>query len=265
MGHQRRKRRPRQQLRQCCQVSGAAAGTPGTLVGTFSDDSLNFPESIAADTSTSTILIGNYASGSATVYDLTGNFVKNVGAGYSSFPVGIASDGAGGLWLANYNDSNVTHVVADGTAQNIDCCNSAESVSVDPKGNVWVANASPNGTDYTFSEISNGGIVLLNEQGGGGVTTPGGGAIDAAGQFWVANYYGSSFSEIAGNSASVPAGTPLSPFGFGLDANLIEPFAIAPDPSGNLWISNRAMDSVVMFFGLATPTATPAPPFPTAP
>jgi hypothetical protein len=63
----------------------------------------------------------------------------------------------------------------------------------------------------------------------------------------------------------VPAGTALSPFAYGRDAKLIEPFAVAADASGNLWVSNRAMNNVVMFFGLATPTATPAPPFPTAP
>ncbi len=244
---------------------GAETGTPGALVNTFSDDSISFPESIAADTSNNTILIGNYASGSATVYDLKGKFVKNVGSGFSSFPVGIASDGSGGLWLANYNGSDITHVAADGTAQNTSCCDSAESVALDPKGNVWVANAGAASGEYTFSEVSASGAVVLNDQTGAGVQTPGGAAVDAAGQFWVANYYDGSVSEIAGNSAGVPAGTALSPFAYGKDAKLIEPFAIAADASGNLWVSNRAMNNVVMFFGLATPTATPAPPFPTAP
>lgn len=245
--------------------TGAETSTPGTLVNTYSDASLNFPESIAADTSNNTILIGNYAGGSATVYDLNGNFIKNVGSGYSSFPVGIASDGAGGLWLANYNSTNITHVLANGTAENTTCCNSAEAVATDPQGNVWVTNAALDSGEYTFSEVSNAGVVLLNQQSGGGISTPGGAAVDAGGQFWVVNYYDGSLSEIAGNAAGVPAGTPLTPFALGKDAHLLEPFAIAPDASGNLWVSNRAMSDIVMFFGLATPTATPAAPLPTAP
>ncbi len=244
---------------------GASSGAPGTLVGAFYDDSLYFPESIAADTTNNTILIGNHAGSTATVYDLNGNFLRNVGQGYAYGPLGIAPDGAGGLWLANQGYNSVTHVLADGTAQNTTCCSTPSALAVDPGGNVWVTNSDPDGNVYTFSEVSSTGTLLLGQQSAGGLFTPGGAAVDAAGQFWVANYYDGSFSEIAGNSTTVPAGTGLTPFGLGKDAGLIEPFAIAPDASGNLWISNRAKDNVVMFFGMATPTATPAPPLPTAP
>jgi hypothetical protein len=44
-----------------------------------------------------------------------------------------------------------------------------------------------------------------------------------------------------------------------------EPFALALDPSGNVWVSDENANQVVMFFGLATPTATPVGPTPTAP
>ncbi len=244
---------------------GASSAAPGTLVGTFYDDSLYFPESIAADTTTNTILIGNHAGSTATVYDLDGNLLRNVGQGYAYGPLGIASDGAGGLWLANQGYDSVTHVLADGTAQNTTCCSTPGALAVDPGGNVWVTNADPEGNAYTFSEVSSTGMLLQSQQSAGGLFTPGGAAVDAGGQFWVANYYDGSFSEIAGNSTTVAAGTGLTPFGLGKDAGLVEPFAIAPDASGNLWISNRAKDTVVMFFGLATPTVTPAPPLPKAP
>ena len=244
---------------------GASSSTPGTLVNTFSDQTLYFPESIAADTTNNTILIGNYASGTATIYDLNGNFLRNVGSGYSSYTIGVAADGAGGLWLANEGAQDVTHVAADGTAQNATCCDGPGALAVDPQANVWVANTLPNGGSFTFSEVSSTGALRITEQSAGGLFTPGGAAIDAAGQFWVTNYYDGSFTEIAGNNATVSAGTGISPFAFGKDAALLQPFAIAPDASGNLWISNRVRNSLVMFFGLATPTATPAPPLPAAP
>lgn len=244
---------------------GASSNAPGTLVNSFSDESLYFPESIAADTTNNTILIGNYASGTATIYDLSGNFLRNVGSGYSSYTIGVAADGAGGLWLANEGAQDVTHVAADGTAKNTTCCNGPGALAVDPLANVWIANTLPNGNSFTFSEASSTGALLLTEQTAVGLFTPGGAAIDAGGQFWVTNYYDGSFTEIAGNSTGVAAGTGISPFGFGKDAALLQPFTIAPDASGNLWISNRVRNSLVMFFGLATPTATPAPPLPTAP
>ena len=74
------------------------------------------------------------------------------------------------------------------------------------------------------------------------------------------------FSEVAGNNATVPAGTALSPpMGFGLDAQMSLAYTIAPDASGNLWIAVRKGNNLRMFFGLATPTATPATPIPVAP
>ena len=244
---------------------GASSGAPGTLVNTFSDPTLYFPESIAADTTQNTILIGNYASGTATVYDLNGNFLRNVASGYSSYTIGVAPDGAGGLWLANEGAGDVTHVAADGTAHNTACCDGPGALAVDPQANVWVANTLPNGNGFTFSEVSGTGALRIAEASAGGLDTPGGAAVDAGGQFWVTNYYDASFSEIAGNRAAVAPGTGISPFAFGKDAGLLQPFAIAPDASGNLWISNRVRNSLVMFFGLATPTATPAAPLPTAP
>jgi hypothetical protein len=44
-----------------------------------------------------------------------------------------------------------------------------------------------------------------------------------------------------------------------------EPNYIAPDRSGNLWVSNQSNNSITMFYGIAAPTATPIQPIPTAP
>jgi hypothetical protein len=46
---------------------------------------------------------------------------------------------------------------------------------------------------------------------------------------------------------------------------MLEPYALAVDASGNIWISNEAGNNLVMFFGMAAPTRTPRPPVPVAP
>jgi len=38
---------------------------------------------------------------------------------------------------------------------------------------------------------------------------------------------------------------------------LLQPFAVAIDPSGNLWVSNFGNDTVTKFISIAAPVATP--------
>ena len=259
---------------------GASSGTPGAEIGQYYDGSLSFPESIASDPSgAGTILIGNYVGGTVTFYNLDGTFRTNLGSRQAAFPVSVVSDGAGGAWAGDQGDDNIVHIFANNTVQKVACCNDAQTVALDPEGNVWVTNFDPVGHTpaYTFSEVTAAGTVAIDEKSGAGLYSPGGGAVDAGGQFWVANYYGSgggkygTISEIAGNNTSVPAGTALTPVtGLGKDAQMSLAYTLAPDASGNIWVAVRnstsqGVYSLRMFFGLATPTATPATPVPQAP
>ena len=249
---------------------GSAMSSPGAVIngngGTnFYDSSIDFPYDISADR-LGNLLIANYANGTATEYSTATNapVATGLGSGYGAYTVAGASDGAGGVWLANNASGTVTHALAGGATSNVNCCAAPEGLATDPAGNVWVS-------DYfnsSVSAISFAGAVIVNQVTAGGLAYPSHLSVDAGGTVWVANYHGSSISAISsGTVAGEPvAGTAISPStGLGLDANLIEPYAVVPDRSGNLWVSNFYQNNLVMFLGLATPTSTPTLPLPVAP
>jgi streptogramin lyase len=106
--------------------------------------------------------------------------------------------------------------------------------------------------------------VISSGYTGGGLDQPNGIAVDGSGTVWTTNYHGGSITELAGAATAKP-GAILSPSaGFGTTANLVEPYAVAIDPSGNVWISNFAtvpapgkQGTITEFVGLATPVRTP--------
>lgn len=233
---------------------GAAMGTPigNTYLYTAGID---WPHGLAADTN-GNVLVANYAKPSASVFNSSGADIADGYANTSSaLPVAVSADSYHGLWLANFGDTTVTHLDSTGNLrQRPNCCNGATGVSVDSQGNAWVSNY----YGSSVTEISDGGTVTLSNVTNGGINYPTGIMLDASQTVWVANYYGNSFTKLAGNGTTVAAGTALSPStGFGLDAKLAEPTAVTIDPSGNLWLPNYNSSTLTMFFGIATPTATP--------
>ncbi len=97
-------------------------------------------------------------------------------------------------------------------------------------------------------------------------------AVDAGQNVWITNAGAGSISEVAGAAGARPAGTAISPTvgvygqgGYGLDAAVINPYGIAIDRSGNVWVVDEYKAALTVFLGLATPTATPLRPVPTAP
>lgn len=247
---------------------GANSATPGSLLNGssyFYDVSIDFPRAVAAD-SNGDILIADYGNSSATIYSSTGQLIQSgVPAGAAALPVAISADSSHGFWLANQGDNSVTHISSSGALlAHTMCCDGASAIAIDPGGNAWVANYN-NGS---VSEVSSTGTILIDADSSGGIAgnNPNGIAIDAGETAWVANFRGNNFSALAGNAGDAAAGTALSPgTGYGLDAHLVLPFGIAPDASGDIWISNFGGSSIVMFFGLSTPTASPVIGGPSAP
>jgi streptogramin lyase len=178
------------------------------------------------------------------------------GGSFLQFPVALAVDSHHNAWVANQSGRlPVTKISADGSqVTNFNCdCDGASGVATDQNDNVWVTNY--NGD--SISELSSCGVLLLDAATGGGVAHPQGIAIDGAGTAWVANLHGNSISEIAGSSSAVH-GTYLSPVsGYGSDAALLNPFAIAVDSSGSIWVTNSGNNTLTQFVGGAVPISTP--------
>jgi hypothetical protein len=259
---------------------------PATL-GTstsFTDGSYNVPYALAADVN-GNIYLANSGNSSVTVLSSTGaDIAPDLGASLNlvAFPLAVAIDSTHGFWLSG--ETNVVHYAGPNAPTpgsllaNVTCCGQSYGMATDASGNLWVA-------DFLGSGINSGGAVaeIVTDTSGnatapisglntGGIDYPTSVAVDAAQNVWFSNNIGNSITELAGSSSSLPAGTALSPSagvhghgGFGLDAQLANPFTLLPDRSGNLWVSNEGLDTVTMFFGLAAPTVTPLQPIPTAP
>ncbi|MFC6646243.1 hypothetical protein ACFQBQ_11740 [Granulicella cerasi] len=148
------------------------------------------------------------------------------------------------------------------TPTQISCCDNGNAIASDPAGNLWVSNYGSS----SVSEISPANTVLINQASGGGLASPSALVIDANGNLFVPNYHGASLSVIAGSLGAKTPASAISPApGYGRDLSLIQPFATAVDASGNVWMTDRGANKIVMFFGLAAPTRTPMTAFPAVP
>lgn len=220
---------------------------------------LYYPTGIAADPN-GDMWIANFGNSTYALYSSSGTQIRTncnpSGCGYGAleFPVAVAVDSNHFAWFGDQSNDAVTRVSLDGSSvTEIGCCDGASGMAVDLQNNIWVANYFGN----SISELANTGTVISSSYNAGGVDHPQGIAVDAGDTVWVANYRGSSLTELAGANTASP-GSAISPStGLGVDADLLEPFALVIDASGNIWVSNQALNTVVEYLGLAVPVKTP--------
>jgi streptogramin lyase len=275
-------------------VPAATAGIPGVGLRESYGIAIDGSDNVWIANDQSVTGANNHHNGSVSEFSSAG--VELSGYGYNGggiyFPLAVATDSSGAIWIADYGSSAATLLADDGSAISgasgyaASALPFTSAVAVDPSHNAWfavqkgVAQVTPTGAVNSYSCCSDPAGIAIDSAGNvwvadysassvveltaagtvahrttlvGGSAGPQGIAVDGAGNVWVADYRGNTVVELAGTTA-----TALSPVqGFGLDAPINEPYGLALDASGNLWLSNAGNNTLTQFVGLASPVKTP--------
>jgi streptogramin lyase len=229
----------------------------GTSPAQYTSGGLNFPIAVAFDTSGVGWVV-NYGNSHITLLSGSGSPLSGA-TGYTAanleFPAAVATNSKCNAFVANQSSNTITRVLADGSAfTDYVVGQGPTSVAVDSADNVWSANFYANSVGLVSSTgtvLSGGGYI------GGGMNAPRAIAVDGSGNAWVASERGPSLAEFS-SASTANHGTLLSPAGgWGADAKLLEPYSLAIDAAGNIWVSNYGSNTLTEFIGLATPVKTP--------
>ena len=167
--------------------------------------------------------------------------------------------GSGGMWIANfavnsvvqYTAAQLSATTAAPPATALGTSANGVGVAVDAAGNLWVARHDNQVVaEYSVSQLGSSQAVaaadsLLSD--GTSLTDPSGLAFDAQGNLWVADQGDSSIQEftpaqLAAGGSPTPAVIISASAG-----SLQQPFGLAFDKNGNLWVSNATGNTLVEF------------------
>jgi hypothetical protein len=232
-----------------------------------SDGGIDFPIGVATD-SEGEVWTANEGNSTASLLSNSGSAISS-SSGWGSGdglagPVAVAVDSGRNAWFADEEaDSGAVSCVSpsgspiatidSGGYETAGIVTDAVGTGL---GHVWAAN-------YSSSSISELAITgtctatVVSTYTSGGLDHPNGIAVDGAGNVWVANYFGNSVTELEGARGANPGQAVSSSTGFASDASLREPYGLALDASGNLWLSNFGLNTVTEIVGAATPVTTP--------
>ncbi len=260
------------------------SGTTGSADGTGSAALFNQPQGIAVDSTgniyvsdTNNFTIRKIAAGGVvtTLAGAAGQNGASDGGGGSarfSYPIGIAVDSAGNIYVADFDNDAVRKVTPGGSvstlAGSLGTAGSAdgqggaahfnhpEAVAVDGAGNVYVADT----TNQTVREITAGGSVstLAGTAGIGGRTDgsgaaasffyPGGIASTGAGVVYVADTGNHTIRAMASPGAVTTlagnAGQRGDADGTGSQALFAYPHGVAVDGSGHIYIADTNNNAI---------------------
>ncbi len=229
----------------------------GASPAQYTSGGLNFPIAVAFDTS-GVAWVVNYGNSHVTLLNGSGTPLSGA-AGYTAanleFPAAVATNSKCNAFVANQSSNTITRVLADGSGfTDYVVGQGPTSVAVDGQDNVWSANFYANSVGLVSSAgsvLSGGGYT------GGGMNAPRAIAVDGSGNAWVASERGPALAEFS-SASSATHGTLLSPgTGWGADAKLLEPYSLAIDAAGNIWVSNYGSNTLTEFIGVAAPVRTP--------
>jgi streptogramin lyase len=188
----------------------------------------------------------NGAGNSVSVFNESGTSLSG-SSGYSTgaytYPNGVAIDTDGSAWVADWGDSELTHLSSSGQQLSGSPYSSTQvgnpfAAAIDASHNVWVSDqgfttvtrVTQSGSQFTSYDCCN---------------DPAGLAIDQSGNVWVTNFDGNSISEISS------AGVVLSNGGFS-SASLDDPDDIAIDGAGTVWVCSYRGGSLTELAGAAS-------------
>jgi hypothetical protein len=181
-------------------------------------------------------------------------------------PMGMAFDGAGNLWVANFSEVGKISSPGGTNSETVFAGygggGHSNQLAIDSAGNVWIANS--NGSASSLSELSNNGTPITGNSGytgGGIIDQPAAIAIDGAGCIWTANSARGVSEFTNGGAALSPASGYTGGYGAsgtsGYLGTVDAPVGIAIDGSGNVWIANQGNGTLTEFIGAGTPVITP--------
>ncbi len=176
-------------------------------------------------------------------------------------PEGVAVDAAGNVYIADTLDNAVRKVTADGTISTLAGTGTPgysgdggpakqarlklpRAVAVDASGNVYVADTGNN----QIRRIDAQGTITTVDT-GGALNDPRGVAVDRAGNLYIADTGnrrvrrvspGTAMTTIAGNGSCCYSGDG----GLALDAQLNQPWGVAADANGNIYVADAGSNAV---------------------
>jgi hypothetical protein len=259
------------------------AGTPntfGSADGFGADARFNSPQGVAvdsggnvyvADSRSSTLRKINAARVVNTLAGTAGLMGTADGTGAAArfdFPVGVAADSAGNVYVADSNNNTLRKITAagvvttlagtarvrggaDGTGTNASF-NAPQGVAVDGAGNVYVADWS----GHTIRKVTTGGVVttlagsadMAGSADGTGAaarfTSPQGLAVDGAGNLYVTDQSNHTIRKVTPDGVVTTlagsAGVAGSADGTGTAARFNNPLGVAVDSAGNLYVTDSS-------------------------
>ncbi len=151
-----------------------------------------------------------------------------------NYPLGIAIDAAGNVWVTNSGGTTISEITTSGTGNTCFVGDGPTGIAIDASGNVWAA--FKNTADIIREVTTSGGFVRTVT----GFNYIAGIAIDASGNVWVVNTCGNSFSSCsAGTISEVTTSGTDKTYDVG-DG----PYGIAIDAAGNVWVTNSGGTSI---------------------
>lgn len=240
------------------QVQNAVTKVSTTGAQTQVATGLNEPFGVAVDAA-GNLYVANTRANNVVKFPADGGAQTTIGSGLTG-PQGVAVDAVGNVYIANTGAESVVEVPANGAAQiNLATgLSNPTGIAVDGLGNVYVVERG--GGDVTEIPISGGARVSIAT----GLDLPGAIAVDAAGNIYISVNGGPQIVEkvdAATHAISTVAGSNASGYtgdgGAATSATLNQPWGVATDGTGNLYIAdsgNAAVRKVVVSPSSATVT-----------